>query len=400
MKKFDITARDLSGKLVKMTWEGPSAGHMRQMAQSKNLLVTHVIEQSQPLSAHLFKRRISPKSILLLLREIGTIVGAGVPVTEALVMVQDRPDDPSLTTTLHEINEDIKRGKPLAEAFSLHPEVFEPALVTTFQIGMSSGELGPALARYQRDLSMRVELSRKFRKVMIYPLFLLGLLALVLVVLFIFILPNFVDLYAEFDAELPRPTQILIRMVETAPIWFTMAMGLWLGAWLTHRFAKQTFRGKRWLDRISFKIPIFGKLKNESQMAQIASSLSLLLQAGMPLKSAVNLVRSNFSDTFLIDQLAQIEIGLSSGKRFSELTKQNGLFLGPSQGLIEAGERTGALDQMLEQVAKLHEDVLNERVDFVTALVEPIMMVLVGGVIGIIVITVYLPIFGVTNVIE
>jgi len=346
------------------------------------------------------KRKVKASSVFGMLRELRTILAAGIPVNEALLMVEKRPDDPILSEALRIVNEEVRRGKPLPIAIGEHPEAFEPALAMTVEIGMSSGGLVAALERYEKDLTLRMELARKFRKAMVYPIFLLGLLVIVLAVLFLFILPNFVELYSEFDAELPMATQILIRSVETAPIWGGGLLGFGLLIWLVFRGVRSTEKGALWLDAMILRIPVFGPMKFSGYMIQMASSLSLLLYSGMTLKSALTLVGGNIDNRFLERKVHLIKEGMTSGKRFSELTQEQGFFIGSGEGLLRAGERTGSLDHMLYHTAHLYEQDLNDRVDFVTSLIEPGMMVIVGGLIGMIVIVVYLPIFGVTNVVQ
>ncbi len=400
MKTFRIKARDAAGRLVTETRKGLSGSHLRDELQKEGLLVSSLREQRGSVGEIVARNRVKPASILAMLRELRTIIEAGISVIEALGMVKNRPNDLQLSTALHDVTEDVRRGTALPDALRNRPDIFEPALATTFQIGMSSGGLAAALERYESDLAMRLELARKFRKAMAYPVFLLCLLVIVLVVLFLFILPNFVELYSEFGADLPASTQVLINTVETAPLWGGGLLAVMAAIWLGRKFAMQTDRGKLWLDRVSLQVPIFGRLRHEGHMAQIASGLSLLLYSGMPLKSALGLVRDNLPNSYLAGKLGEVENGVATGKRFSDLARDNGFFPGAGEGLIQAGERTGALDRMMHHVAKLHEQELSDRVDVVTSLIEPIMMVLVGGVIGVIVITVYLPIFGVSDVIQ
>ncbi|UWQ00400.1 type II secretion system F family protein [Aliiroseovarius crassostreae] len=403
MKSFEVTARDATGKEVVSTRQAPSKDRLRQTLLTEGLLVSCIREQR----VWRFWRRTSgtrrkslrENGILSLLRELRTILGAGLSVTEALSMVETRPNNAPLTQALRDINQEVRRGKPLAQAVRERPHMFEPALATTLQIGMSSGDLDMALERYETDLSTRIELRRKFRKAMTYPLFLLGLLAVVLVVLFTLILPNFVDLYSEFGAELPWATQFLIRAVETTPLWggaIIAGTGL---SWLGMNLLGRTTSGRRWLDQITLSFPLYGPLQREGYMVQLASGLSLLLHSGMPLKSAIDLMANTLPNTVLVAALHQIGAGLNTGRRFSDLCHENGLFTGAGEGLLRAGERTGALAQMLHHIARLHEQDLGDRVDVVTSLIEPVLMVLVGAVIGVIVIVVYLPIFGITNVI-
>lgn len=400
MKQFKLKARDQNGKQVIQTRQALSADHLRRAAQSEGLFVTD-LKPLRSLTPDFNRwRGVKPAAILAMLRELRTIVGAGIPVTEALTMVQNRPADPALTSALHDVNADVRRGKPLADAFAERSDIFEPGLSTTFQIGMSSGGLLAALERYETDLKLRLDLAAKFRKAMTYPLFLLGLLGVVLVVLFTFILPNFVDLYAEFGAELPTATRWLIAAVNSAPIWGGAIVTLIAAIWAGRKALRATVSGALWLDKLALRVPVFGKMRTDALMAQTASSLSLLLYSGMPLKAAIGLLRDTCTNNDLAKRLTAVETGLTTGQKFSELAQANGIFSGTGIGMIHAGERTGALDQMTGHVAKLHEQQLGDRVDVVTALIEPVMMVLVGGVIGVIVITVYLPIFGVTNVIE
>lgn len=400
MKSFSFSARDRRGRTVKDTRQAISKEQLETQLKSNGLLISSIKEEKRAFANHLPKKRVKLTEILVFLRELSTITAAGIPITEAISMIKERPASPGLSAALHSVDEDVRRGKPLPVAIAEHDQIFEAQLATTIQIGMASGNLTDALERYQRDLKMRAELARKFRKAMAYPLFLLGLLVVVLVVLFTLILPNFVNLYAEFGAELPRATQLLLRTVETAPLWIGILCAIALSLFALIKGLAKSTSGRLWLDQLRLKTPVFGKLHRLELLAHSASSLSLLLYSGMPLRSALNLLRTGLPNARFAQKIKLVEVGLEAGARFSTLSLQHDLFSGSGAGLIRAGERTGTLDNMLQHTANLYEQELNDQVDVVTSLIEPIMMVIIGGVIGLIVITVYLPIFGVSNVIQ
>jgi type II secretory pathway component PulF len=400
MKSFSVKARDSGGNVVDLNRQAVSEKELSSSLAKEGYFVTEVKSADRISWKDFSNRKVKSRSVFGMLRELRTILAAGIPVNEALLMVEKRPDDPVLSDALRKVNQEVRRGKSLPIAMGEHPEAFEPALAMTIEIGISSGGLVAALERYEADLTLRMELARKFRKAMVYPIFLLGLLVVVLAVLFIAILPNFVELYSEFDAELPLATQVLIRGVETAPIWGGALLASALFLWLILRITRGTKKGGYWLDAMALRIPVLGRMKLSGYMIQMASSLSLLLYSGMPLRSALSLVSENIDNQFLERKLVTIKEGMTSGKRFSELANDQGFFTGSGEGLLRAGERTGSLDHMLYHTAHLYEQELNDQVDFVTSLIEPGMMVIVGGLIGMIVIVVYLPIFGVTNVVQ
>ncbi len=400
MKTFTVKTRDKNGKLSVVTTQAENENAARSLVQKRDVLITSVKEVKSSLISLNTSNKAKPASILSLLRELRTIIEAGIPISEAMKMVEERPSDKALGAALKDVNAEVLRGKSLPDALALHSHVFEPALITTFRIGLSSGGLSGALVRYETDLNLRQELAKKFRKALAYPAFLLALLVFVLAILFLVILPNFVDLYSEFGADLPWATKALISVVDSFPIWAAGFCIVFAVTWLGTRALGATPKGRLWLDTAKLNIPLSGSILRDGQLAQISSSLSLLLFSGMPLKEAVQLVGAEFPNSVMKHKLTEIGTGLAAGQKFSDQLSSHTLLDGTALNLIKAGERTGSLDSMLHHVSKMYEQQLSDRVDFVTSLIEPALMVLVGGIIGVIVVVVYLPIFGVTNVIN
>lgn len=400
MQIFRYRVRNLNGEVTTGKREANSAAALSAVLAKEGYVVEQISGGSGMSLLALRSKGVRTRDMLNFLRELRVVEAAGININEALKMVEVRHGSQQLTTALKELNGEIRQGRSLWQAAELQPSVFEPELVMTFRIGVTSGQLAAALERYENDLTMRQDLAQKLRRAIAYPAFLVGLLAVVLVILFLFILPSFVSLYDDFDSELPWATQMLLNIVDAAPIWITVCILLGIAFALTWSQLRQRTGGRRMTDQFVLRLPLFGPIVRDGTRGRAASSLALLLLSGMPLQSCLVVVAGSLQNSVFAERLKQAAQELKSGKNFSTIVKETDLFGTSSQSLIRAGEKTGALGGMLSHVSKLHQTELSHRVALVATLIEPLLMVVVGSIIGVIIVVVYLPIFGVTDVIQ
>ena len=402
MALFRYAARKLSGQLV----EGQGAAASRaelsaQLAREGLVLVSATpAGGSAGLGALLPRRKVRPQALGAFIREFRSLTGAGLPLAEALMRLEDRRDDPMLAAAIADARRKVEQGAALDRAMADSPGVFGPLFQTTIRAGLATGRLETALDRLLRFTTMQQELSRKVRRATRYPLFLLAMLVVVLAILMLFVLPRFADLYAEFDTELPWLTRVLIGAVETAPIWVGLLAGLTLLSVLGLRLAATVPSLELALDRFRLGLPVFGKIREETGQVQIAFMLSMLLSSGVPLREAVNFAAQGAMGPLTQAKLFRVEDAIARGQSLANALKRERLFPDLSLSLLEVGEMAGDLDRMFSEVAILHEGQLEERLTRTLALIEPGMMLLVGIVLGTVIVAVYLPIFGISSVIQ
>ena len=345
-------------------------------------------------------RRVKLSALMTFVREFRSLVGAGLPLTRALGLLEGRKDDPMLGGAIRAVRSGVEQGKALDSAMAEHPAVFDTLVQAAVRAGTATGRLETALERLLHFLTLRNTLDRKVRGAMAYPAFLLGLLVIVLALLMLFVLPRFAELYAEFDADLPLPTAILMMGVQAAPIGIPLlaigAVGLvaLISLWLKNPVARLRFDGLR------LTLPVVGPILTHTGLIQISFMMSLLLSSGMALRDALSFTASSLSNHSLRTRLERVAEAISEGRSLSRGLTDQALFPELSRSLLAAGEAAGDLDRMFGEVAKLHEEMLEDRLARVLALIEPAMMILVGIVLGTVIVAVYLPIFGISTVVQ
>lgn len=399
MGHYSYSARKLSGQLV----EGQGAASSRDALAAQLSADGMILVSAKPVGSRRskFSRRGQVKvgALVSFVREFRSLVGAGMPLAEALRRLEKR-NDAVLSAAISETRKGVEQGRALDRAMAESPGVFDPLFQATVRAGVASGRLEMALDRLLSFLVMRQALENKVKKALRYPVFLLALLAVVLAILMLFVLPRFSALYEEFDASLPWLTGALIRAVETAPYWIGGTLVIMIAGWLLLKGWLRLPGARLRYDRLCLAVPAFGAVGAETGRIQVAFMLSMLLSAGVTLRDALRFTAQGITNAYQQAAVARIEERVARGQSLAASLKKETLFPDLSISLLEAGEQAGDLDRMFNEVAKLHEERLEDRLNRTLALVEPGMMLLVGLVLGTVIVAVYLPIFGISSVIQ
>src|SRR5215831_53797 len=370
---------------------------LRTELSGKGLL----LQQAKPKRSRLgLGRRVRTEEFALFNQEFTALIRAGLTVLDALALASDRPDSPALGKILNRVHADVRDGLALSEACARHPEAFDAMYLAAVRTGEKTGDLAAVFARHQEYLRHRVALRKKVAQALAYPAFLLIALAVILAVLFVFVMPRFVAMYADLGAELPGPTRVLVAIVEhlyvVAP---ALIAGVIAGAWLWRRWLS-THAGRRQFDRIRDGLPYVGELARFVSTAQLARSLATLLAGGTPLVEALRTAGGSLTNQLYLDRLEQTTRQVTEGGSLGQAVRASALMPPMAARMIEVGEASGGLDAMLSEVAQFYEEVLDTRLARAMALIEPLLMLLMGILIGGIIIVMYLPVFHVADVIK
>jgi len=399
MPIFRYRTLDPGGNVVTGEAAAVSAEALRADLGKQGLLVQRLQEQRN-LIPWRRRRHISSEAILLLNQELIVLIRAGLTIPDALRLSAQRPDHPALTQVLVRITDDIQQGSSFSEACARHPEAFDEAYLAALRTGEKTGDLARVLQSYQDHLRQRVTLQRKVSQALAYPAFLLLTLAVILTVLFAFVLPRFVTLYSDFGAELPWPTRVLILIVDGLPYAVPAFLALGIAGVYVWLQVRQQAKVQLWLDLIKSGTPLFGGIYRNAQSAQIARTMSSLLEGGTPLVESMRITARSLTSYTRHQHLRQAARDVTEGKSLATALRANGLFPETALRLIEVGEASGGLDKMLREVAVFHEENVSHRLTRLMSLIEPILMLLVGVLVGGIIIVMYLPIFYIVDVIK
>ena len=346
------------------------------------------------------RKRIKPESFLLLNQEFTALLRAGLPIPEALRLAADRPDSPQLSQVLRQVEEAVRGGLSLSEACALHSEVFDGLYLAALRTGEKTGSLPQVLAKYQVNLRHRVELMRKVGHALAYPAFLLVTLLVILSVLFVFVLPRFVALYADFGAQLPAPTRALIGVVEMMPYVAPLLVLLGFGGWI---FWLRLLRDEAMRIRIDIfkeRMPLLGGIYQHTASAQLARTLGTLLSGGTTLVEAMQITAESLPNRYRAKLLNEVRRQVMEGVSLAAAMASTRIVTSTAVKMIEVGEAGGGLEDMLTEVAVFHEEALSNSLTRMMSLIEPILMLLMGVFVGGIIIVMYLPIFYIVDVVK
>jgi type IV pilus assembly protein PilC len=399
MPLYSYTALTEAG--VRVTGEGVAASvqELTQELTRKGLLIQQI--RKRRAGFKLFHReRVEPEEFLLFNQEFMALVRAGLTIPEALQLAANRPDNPGLGRILQRVLEDVRGGVILSEACARHREVFDALYVSALKTGEKTGDLSNVLARYQDYLRHRVALRKKISQALAYPTFLLIALAVILAVLFAFVMPRFVAMYADFGARLPWATQVLIDLVEHMPLIAPAVAVLAVGVWFGWRSWTATDSGRMAVDRLKEGIPYIGSINRIAGVAQLARSLSTLLAGGTPLVEAMRTAQESVTNRAYGARLTRATQQVVEGGSLTQALKAENLMPDTALKMVEVGEASGKLDGMLAEVAQFYEETLDHRLARVMTLIEPLLMLLMGVLVGGTIIAMYLPIFNMAEVIK
>ena len=340
--------------------------------------------------------KLDTEKFLIFNQQFVTLFRAGLPILQCLDLLTERLTDPKLGRYVGEVREDVRRGSLLSEAFDKQG-VFPPIYVTSVMAGEKSGALGDVLERFVTYQRLALGIRKKILVSLLYPAVLICLVIALVVFLVTYVVPNFATLYTSLSAELPLPTRILIAVGTTARNYILLGAAGFFAAVFAGRWYLRTTPGQAMRDRIIQRTPIAGEIWLKYQVAQFARLLATILSGGITLVQGLDTASRSLNSPLFRKALAQAQKSVREGQTLSGSLKTTGIFPGLSIDMIEVGESTGALPQMLSSVAEFYEEDVNTRMTAVMSLIEPAIMLAMGVFVAFVLISLYLPIFSLAD---
>jgi len=345
-------------------------------------------------------KKISDKDICFFTRQLSTMLKAGVPLLQSFDIISQGDANPAFSKLLQEIRADIETGSSLHSAFKRHPDYFDALYCNLIAAGEQAGILEEILTRLALYKEKTLAVKRKIRSAMIYPLAILGVAVIVTTVIMIWVIPAFKDVFASFGAELPLPTQIVIWLSDMfVRYWYWVAAVLIISSLLFIRAWKRSPSMQISTDKLLLKLPLFGPVIRKAIIARWTRTLSTMFAAGVPLVESLDSVGGASGNAVYIEATRKISAAVSSGSSLVSAMQTTKAFPAMVTQMVAIGEESGALDQMLTKVAEFHEEEVDNAVASLSSLMEPVIMVILGVVIGGLVIAMYLPIFQLGSVV-
>ncbi len=397
-KKSSSSAKD-----VTFEWEGRDRNGRTvrgEMRASGEAVVAASLRRQGILVSKVKKRRTSGgkavkgKDIAVFTRQLSTMLKAGVPLLQSFDIVARGASNPRLTRLLTDIKSDVETGTSLSAAFRKHPMHFDALYCNLVEAGEAAGILETLLDRLATYQEKSMELQRKIKSALIYPVSVLVVAFVVVAVIMIFVVPSFKDIFTSFGAELPAPTLMVISMSEVfVQYWYVIFGGIGLSIYLFIQSWKRSPKVQMTMDRLMLRAPIFGPLVHKATLARWTSTLSTMFAAGVPLVEALDSVGGAAGNAVFAEATERIQKDVSTGIGLTTAMQTTGVFPSMVLQMTSIGEESGALDQMLGKVADFYQDEVDEAVKGLSTLMEPIIIVVLGTIVGGIVVAMYLPIF-------
>ena len=390
---FDWEGTDKKGNKTKGSISGPNAAMVKAQLRKQGITPTKVRKQALSLGGPK-KKKITPFDIAIFTRQMATMMKAGVPLVQSFDIVADGLENPSLRELVLEIKNDVAAGNSFAGALKKHPKYFDDLFCNLVDSGEKSGALETMLDRVAMYMEKTETLKKKVKKAMSYPIAVVVVAFIVTTILLLKVVPQFQEMFSNFGADLPVFTQFVVKISEwMQEWWFILLVGIAFAAYLFKEAKVRSEKFRDALDRFALKIPIVGDIIDKSSVARFARVLSTTFAAGVPLVDALDSVAGATGNVVYRDAVIKIRDDVSSGTQLQFSMKSTGVFPAMAVQMVAIGEESGALDSMLDKVAAHFEEEVDNLVDSLTTLMEPMIMAVLGVLVGGLIVAMYLPIF-------
>jgi type IV pilus assembly protein PilC len=398
LEEYQWRAATVTGAETKGTLEAASESAVLAKLRAQNLLPLSVVPLSKTglnrdIAIPGFEKRVATKDLAVFAKQFAGLIHAGLPLMRALAIISDQTENKLLASALVAVQVDIESGRSFSAAMAAQPKVFPPLMVSLVSVGETGGFLSESLDAIARAYRADVDLQQKIKSAMTYPIIVLIIAVIGVIAMITFVVPVFESMFASMGGELPLPTQILVvlsrNMVWILPVLvvLTVAVVVW------HQRVKNTDRFRGVVDPFLLKMPVFGTLITKIAVARFARNLSMMLKAGVPLMQALDLVGRASNNKAVEDALQSVRESVRLGKSFSAPLAKAAVFPPLVAQMVSVGEESGSLPDMLESIADFYETEVNAASEQLTSMIEPIMMTVLGLLIGGMVVALYMPMF-------
>jgi type IV pilus assembly protein PilC len=369
--------------------------------RKRNITATIVTEKAKKSFKLNFGGGVKDKDIVIFTRQFATMIDAGLPLVQALDILSTQVENKSLSSTLAQVKVDVESGATYADALKKHPRIFSELYVNMVAAGEAGGILDTILNRLAAYIEKAMKLKKKVKGAMVYPAVVSSIAVMVIAVIMIFVVPTFSKMFTTLGGTLPLPTLIIINMSNfIAGIGGVLTLAAIIGFIVFITQVRRTEKGTYVIDRILLKLPIVGSLINKVSVAKFTRTLGTLVSSGVPILDGLEITAKTSGNKVVEYAINDVRKGVVGGKTLAEPITKAKVFPPMVTHMIAVGESTGALDAMLSKIADFYDDEVDASVSNLTAMMEPMLMVFLGGSVGFIVIAMYLPIFKLITLIK
>jgi len=369
--------------------------------RKRNITATVVIEKPKKVSKFGFGGGVKDKDIVVFTRQFATMIDAGLPLVQALEILSTQVENKSFSKVLAQVKIDVESGSTYADALKKHPRVFSELYANMVAAGEAGGILDTILNRLAAYIEKAMKLKKKVKGAMVYPAVVSSIAVLVIAVIMIFVVPTFSKMFTSLGGTLPLPTRIVINLSNfIAGIGGLLVAGAIVAIVVFIVQFRRTEKGQHITDKILLRLPIFGMLINKVSVAKFTRTLGTLVSSGVPILDGLEITAKTSGNKVIEYAIMEVRKGVMGGKTLAEPITKAKVFPPMVTHMIAVGESTGALDAMLGKIADFYDDEVDSSVSNLTAMMEPMLMVFLGGAVGFIVVAMYLPIFKLITLIK
>jgi len=388
-------AETKKGKKLKGELEAANEQIAQAQLRKRNLKVLKLKPKPKDIFANIsfMQPKVTKKDIVIFTRQFSTMIDAGLPLTQGLNILAEQAENPTFRNLLKQLTKDVESGSTLAESMKKHPKVFDQLFVNLIAAGEVGGILDIILQRLGTFLEKAEELKSKIKGAMTYPIVVMAIAFIVIAVILIFVIPVFQDMFASFGKALPMPTQIVVAMSDFMKTKIHYIIGGIVAVVFAFKQYRNSKGGRRTTDSLSLKLPVFGDLLKKTAVARFTRTLGTMLSSGVPILDSLDIVAKTAGNVILEEVINDVRSSIAEGQTIADPLSESDVFPGMVVQMISVGEATGALDTMLEKIADFYDKEVDAAVEALTSMLEPLLMLFLGGSIGGLVVAMYLPIF-------
>ncbi len=401
---FAYKVRDKEGKMVAGTLEADSQAVVATKLRSMGFAPVLIEEQKTNVGKMEIKLpwsgRVKAKDLAVFSRQFATMINSGLSLLRALNILAEQTENKKLAATIADIRTDVEKGESLSASLSKHPKVFKRLYVAMIRAGEIGGVLDSVLLRLAENLETEVALKQKIKSAMTYPTVVFCLVIVILIGMLIFVVPTFKNLYKDLGGDLPMPTRVLIGLSDNAKKFWYIVAALAIGAAVGIKRWVNTEQGRGKWDALKLKVPIFGLLVHKTALSRFSRTLAVLMRSGVPILQSLDIVKETVNNTVMSTAVADVSTSVKEGESIARPLERHDIFPPMVVQMISVGEETGALDTMLGKIADFYDQEVEATVDALTSLIEPVLIAVMGVVVGGMVVALYMPMFNIIKLIQ
>jgi type IV pilus assembly protein PilC len=401
---FNYTVKDRTGREVTGSLEADNADVLAARLRQTGYYVVQIDEVKTSMrkkEIYIFGAKVKTEDITIFTRQFATMINAGLPLIKCLNILAQQTESKLLADIITDCQKEVEAGRSLSEALGKHPEAFSNLYVSMVRAGELGGMLDDVLLRVANQMEREQEIRAKVKSAMTYPIAVMGISVLLLTAMIVFVVPRFANMFAQLGGKLPTFTQILVDISHfVGGYGGLIIIAFIIGFVILFRRFKATDKGRFMLDSMKLKLPVVGTLFHKTAMSKFSRTLGTLISSGVPILGALEITGETTGNMVVTRALDYVRAGVKEGETIAKPLSEAAVFPPMVTQMIAIGEETGALDVMLAKVSEFYDSEVNTAVDSLTSMLEPVMVVFLGGTVGTIVIGLYLPIFRIITMIK